>query len=57
MTSPDARIDYFRSELLGQIAQVRKEATEAENRLTKRVLELEETVRKQARTIHDLTLR
>lgn len=48
------RLDYFRSEVFGQVAQVRKEVAERERITSERIAALEQTVQKQARLIKDL---
>ncbi len=52
----NARIDYFRSELLGQLAQVRKEATEHETRTAARIRELEAKIEVITGQVHNVAL-
>ncbi len=52
----NARIDYFRSELMGQVAQVRKEATETEVRQAARIQALEDKIVVLTRELHNLAV-
>ncbi len=54
MSDENARIDYFRSELLGKLDKMRTEATEMEKRLNSKINQLQDTATAQARKIIEL---
>lgn len=53
---PDNRLDYFRSELEGKLAQVRNELVVLENRLTARIATLEKSLETAVRELHNARL-